>query len=942
MVEPEALQLPAPPFDFDREELLGVSVELVADRLKGTVAWLVDCIQEQQQLLWSHEVKLGTLVNTLGVGESRPRSRETMKEESEKSRPSSRVTIVEDGKESLRTPPSETDGSIESPKTPGRSRGRKSVALSLQDCMKDDLLAMKVTKLQLELNTKPNNTDLATQREEMRAEMHSLEDKLIEEAKKAAHDTHSELASLTQELYARLERICDDVMKRIEDVESLSKRTNETANDLLADVNRIQLREQQGLKSGYDSSKRIVASSSPNAVAQRQDDLEQVAPRAIEAETDRRQNESNQGAGDPPVMLTPERRPSTSQSAMEGFRRGRGDSSVDGSSTTHEPGQSSMHQSSHQSNTVNAVISDHRIFDSAYQFTDMRDAIDRNYQIAKKVESQILDLKGAHNILNDHQKDDEETIKALEAEIDMLKEYVSSLDSSGDGINAARKEWLEQAACRATTPESSSEQRKSIAARMQRHSTPSDPAVLGRIRPTSGEPSGAALEKLTAELNAEMDDIRGTLTSVQPQIAELRQAIAQIKSLQDTVSEHNEILLPADQPDLGTTVATLARRADDLETWRTVTDKRIRRMNPLDSEFSDVQNELERLRKLFEFVQQVLPPDAAEAMKFFKKSFSRQNTKEDDRHGNKTNAKDLGSKKGKQQAQQAPLIDSVANCLGPEVAFEMQRAKLEDEVRHHEKAMRQEFANLTTAIKSLQREMQQNSGKTVDLVAKFARLEGGGVAPASGTQESSQVEDPSPQSSSRGAMLESRGSQKSAPQEAGTAQEDSDPYVSKGDMQQALKETREDFRNWLDEWSGSFVSALQKKADSNHVVSLLSELQQAMGSAGLTSDTMALIAKRALLGRCASCDANLDVHPDNLKRNPPVPKPSAYPNRPPAGAPVTMRPPAGVSNMPQVLLPKILDPRLTKDFPKSKVFKNPSAPDIRQTRVQDQSEETIQ
>merc|ERR1712232_535978 len=135
--------------------------------------------------------------------------------------------------------------------------------------------------------------------------------------------------------------------------------------------------------------------------------------------------------------------------------------------------------------------------------------------------------------------------------------------------------------------------------------------------------------------------------------------------------------------------------------------------------------------------------------------------------------------------------------MGPEVAFEMQRTKLEEEVRQHEKAMRQEFANLTTAIKSLQREMQHTSGKTVDLVQRVARCEGG-VAPSLAEQEQLQGEEVGQTSSSRGSKLDSSHESLKLAQHEASGGDESDLYVSKGAMQQALKETREDFRNWLD------------------------------------------------------------------------------------------------------------------------------------------------
>jgi|Transcript_1791 prefoldin subunit 5 len=939
----ELLPLPQPPFDFDKEELVDVSVELCGDRLKGTVAWLVDCIQEQQQQLWSHEVRLGTIANTLADGDekSRPGSRKLTVETS---RPPSRVTIVEDGLKSPLVPgepESETEtGSVDSPKTPSRSsKPRKSVTQGLQDSMKDELLSMKVTKLQLELNTVPKAADLDAQREDIRADAAVLEDKLLKELHKGSDDVRTELASLTTDLYARLQRICDDVMKRLEDVESQATHAENRVQDLHQYVH-VQLES----KAAADSSVNVPMlqddnDSVPDTVASPGSRGNRAGSESVpfppgsrepdKRESDSRQSVTRQGPGDSPSKLESER-PSTQASALEAFPRPRDDSN----SVTYSEADPSSHQQH-----VNAVVTDPSIFDSAGQFTDVKDRVERNYQMCRNVDVQMTDLKGEMARLIGSSKDSAERIDGLEAEIDMMKQYVESLGDPAVHLDAMRKEWLGKAACRGDSKSASSDG-TSPNPRMSRpkrqSEDASDPIVVGRIRPPSSEGLGAgSLGNAMAELNAEMDDIQTKINSMQS----FQEAMGRLKTLEDKVSEHNEILLPMDQPDLGTSVSTFSRRVDELEAWKTATDKRIRRMNPLDSEFADVQNELERLRKLFEFVQQVLPSDAAQAMSFFTKS-SVLTVPGNGQKSGKINSKDIGSKKGKQHS---PLIDSVATSLGPEVAFEMQRAKLEDEVRDHEQAMRQEFANLTTAIKSLQREMQQTSGKTVDLVERVARVEGG-VVTFTASQEQPQGQEASPRSSGRGAPPESRESLKSAENEAGRqdGSDGSDVYVSKSAMQQALKETRDDFRNWLDEWSSNFVAVLQKKADSNQVIALLTELQQTMGSAGLTTDTMALIAKRALLGRCASCDANLNVEPDNLKRNPPLPKPSAYPNRPSAGAPVSMRAPAGVAHMPQVLLPKILDSRATKDFPKSKIFKNPSAPDVRQTRMPEQSEENIQ
>merc|ERR1712157_226442 len=117
------------------------------------------------------------------------------------------------------------------------------------------------------------------------------------------------------------------------------------------------------------------------------------------------------------------------------------------------------------------------------------------------------------------------------------------------------------------------------------------------------------------------------------------------------------------------------------------------------------------------------------------------------------------------------------------------------------------------------------------------------------------------------------------------------------------------------------------------------QLQQAMGAHGMTTDNFAVLARRALLGRCVSCDADINVDLGNVKRPPPVSRPTPYPNNPPPGAAITMRPPAAPppGQMPAVILPRISDNRASKEFPKGRIFKNPSAPDIRQSRSGEQS-----
>jgi len=87
----------------------------------------------------------------------------------------------------------------------------------------------------------------------------------------------------------------------------------------------------------------------------------------------------------------------------------------------------------------------------------------------------------------------------------------------------------------------------------------------------------------------------------------------------------------------------------------------------------DVQEELERFRKLFEFIEGVLPQDAAEAMRFF-------------------NQRSLASSKG------------LAQSLGPEVDIERNRVKWENDFQNTTSDLHHEFDNLMLVIKVLQRD----------------------------------------------------------------------------------------------------------------------------------------------------------------------------------------------------------------------------------------------
>merc|ERR1712061_903600 len=114
---------------------------------------------------------------------------------------------------------------------------------------------------------------------------------------------------------------------------------------------------------------------------------------------------------------------------------------------------------------------------------------------------------------------------------------------------------------------------------------------------------------------------------------------------------------------------------------------------------------------------------------------------------------------------------------------------------------------------------------------------------------------------------------------------------------------------------------------------------QVTHAAAEAGDNLAMGAKRSIIGRGASCDA--PIAPDavqNFKRPPTVTGLQGL--WPPTGAPgakMAIRPPENGKHLnllraantppPGSRLPKIQEPRVTKDFPRGKVLRNSSQPD---------------
>mmetsp|Transcript_87229 Transcript_87229/g.154519 ORF Transcript_87229/g.154519 Transcript_87229/m.154519 type:complete len:999 (-) Transcript_87229:101-3097(-) len=310
---------------------------------------------------------------------------------------------------------------------------------------------------------------------------------------------------------------------------------------------------------------------------------------------------------------------------------------------------------------------------------------------------------------------------------------------------------------------------------------------------------------------------------------------------------------------------------------------------PPGGRWKDVQAELERYRKLFEFIEGVLPQDAAEAMKFFNKS--------DKKEG-------------------AELSQTVTEAFGPEVDFERQKSKLENDFNQRTLAIQREFENLSVVLKGLQRESESANSKILDLGKRMTHTESEAkdfrMASPFTSMEEQPFHEPSP-----------RDHAKAAPELPGD-------IILQPTFDKSLEDLREDVRTWLDTLRSSVLAALQTKADTEQVQEFI---KQATGQ-----NDLALFAKRSLLGKCASCEAPIEADLLRVKRPQPIAIKEPWPSKGESlGAQVAIRPlntsgasPRTTAASSHGKLPKIADRSGHTQFPKGKVLKSTaSSPDLR-------------
>lgn len=419
-------------------------------------------------------------------------------------------------------------------------------------------------------------------------------------------------------------------------------------------------------------------------------------------------------------------------------------------------------------------------------------------------------------------------------------------------------------------------------------------------------------------------------------------------------------------------VESLGRRVDGLEERQQLTEVRFASVGSgkPSAQWGQVQGELERLRKLFEFVECVLPRDAAEAMRFFSQSCTSAGG------GGRAEGADAGPAAGGESDARIPM--------GAMIELERQRVRLSETVQTHTADMRHEFENLTMAIRALQQDVTRTGQRIDDLASRLTVMEARpqertlqllreqpaaeemAAAAAAATspggrrpQQRSSAEDaarPSTSPSGRagekppaavGGKGEGSWLGPAASSGADTVQLErhaaidgpgaaSVAFVSREAMHKAIDGLRDEVRNWLDVLHSSTVGGLHQKVDREELGRIARQLSETVAASGAPERGSALIAKRPLLGKCASCEMPLLSDPA-LERarsaaslgQPKAALPSAtsVPNRAPDAKRVLVQGQQGRAKLPMILAAK----DAPKDFPKGRVLRNSaSQPDVRQ------------
>lgn len=433
-------------------------------------------------------------------------------------------------------------------------------------------------------------------------------------------------------------------------------------------------------------------------------------------------------------------------------------------------------------------------------------------------------------------------------------------------------------------------------------------ATLERHGPTQAPTSNVSGEAGTATTCDTQDSVGHTAAQndeVTTQTAQTR-AIGGDKQRQQRSSVDASIKLAQLIPEEGS-LLKLEERLKDLEDLQESAEQRLRRLESpevqrkqskenilkegwrsskseppsggtVGGSWKDVQAELEHFRKLFEFIEGVLPRDAAEAMRFF----------------------------SRRQLGKEVMSEMVSEIFGADVEFQNAKLQLQSDFRMHTRDLRREFDKLTVALKALQRDREGSDGRLSDLAKRTSNLE-------TEVRTGKPLAEDTLVASTEGC----------APQQDQVEAAHGRGYE---EVRKAIQDLREEVKHWLEAFKSSVVQALQTKPDNEQVLEFVKQV-----AAVPSGESVALFAKRQLLGKCASCEAPIDVDLMRVKRPQPIGLQEPWPPGESLGAKVAIRPlnaPLSPSCSSLSRLPKINEPR-TRELVKKGMKPSSSTPELR-------------
>lgn len=924
--------LPQPPFDFEKEPLVTSSVELGTERLAGGFSWLVNCIQEQHRLL-------GSICD--------------------------RVDGLEAGGAS--------------------GSGRPAAPQSLQSSMREEMLSMQLNTLRHEVASLPRPGDLDRQRERLMAEVTSLSGGLSDRQRESDDRVQKELASVTDSLCKQLERISTEVSSRLTNLEeqlasvadqapaagagsqsrAISPPGEAPLGSALGGValpQAVPLSPSQQAEDTEDQTEPLSPSAAPASQAApapydgpsradladldsridsriatlerqitnlsaRQAEVSQQLPPADsvgQAVPDLADRVPAAGTGVPATTAADMAAMASEAVAaaraadakvLDQLRCTMGELStqVQEIKAEHvrdvEALRSQVQEASSRQTATDAFALPMASPAAGTDATSQVAAVaaptsqaptpgvspeelvaiqamvqEQLGQIQGRLQSVEASLGAVESTLPEFKK----AVPELEASLRKVEEALSRVSEIPTALQEGSAPHVAASVVDAAPSAPAAEEESVAKAAPPSPTAPAASAgMLGRLQ---------ALEEWRAKVESKLSRPTGVALS---SVAEFDEGEEENQLLDEVEGEEREEDSQPESEAEGASThkrAATAPAATSNATAMAVADAPETQHGPPGGRWKDVQAELERFRKLFEFVEGVLPEDAAEAMRFFNRR--------------------------KQSA--SSLSDHVSQILGPEVDFLGHKTKLEQEFKKTTTAMRDEFENLSLAMKGLQRDVETSGGKIQDLSKRMRQFEGDCVRgqplaspyqslQASGpyvTSEEQPFQEPSPRPSEK---------QDEAKEELAL------DYVSKNVHAQGLEELREEVRRWLELLRSSTLSALQTKADSEQLDEFAKQMMLMQNG-----ENLALFAKRQLVGKCASCEAPIEADMLRVKRPQAVGLQKPWPvHGVSLGAQVNIRQPTGANGQSGMVSSQRL-PKIQKDSRSGKVLKaSASSPDMR-------------